>query len=532
MFRTLTAVALSVIVWNICVPVEVVAQHVEPTPCDSQTINTETPWAEFRVIDAETGQGVPLVELETVNGLIFVTDNAGRVAFHEPGLMNRPVFFTVRSHGYEVAKDGFGFAGVKVTPRIGIPSEIKLKRVNTAERLCRLTGEGLYRDSVLLGYKPPAPEFLNPGRVGGQDSIQATIHRNRVYCFWGDTQRMDYPLGLFRMAGATFSVPIPGTEQFDPSNGIPYKYFVDENGFARAMMPLPERPEGVIWVGAVFTAPDDQGEERLIGHYSRRKGLHGEYEQGIALFNDDHAIFESIKQLPLDETWRRPSGHPIHYQEGGRQWLLFGSPTPNVRVPAMLQAVLDPNAYEAFTCVGPSGDSGAEQPDLDDVGAPQWRWQKELPPVTSSIEQKWITTGRLAPEHARFCPTDASNRESRIVLHSGTVRWNEFRKAWVLIAGQIDGKASFLGEVWYAEAVHPTGPFQKAVKIATHDRQTFYNVCHHGFLDSDGGRTIHFEGTYTNDFSGNPIKTPRYNYNQVLYRLDLTSPMLEPAFAR
>ena len=35
------------------------------------------------------------------------------------------------------------------------------------------------------------------------------------------------------------------------------------------------------------------------------------------------------------------------------------------------------------------------------------------------------------------------------------------------------------------------------------------------------GRLIHFEGTYTNDFSGNPDKTARYNYNQVLYRLDL-----------
>ena len=92
-----------------------------------------------------------------------------------------------------------------------------------------------------------------------------------------------------------------------------------------------------------------------------------------------------------------------------------------------------------------------------------------------------------------------------------------------MIAGQIDGKSSHLGEVWYAEAKHPTGPFSTAVKIATHDRQTFYNVGHHAFLDRDGGKTIHFEGTYTNDFSGNPEKTPRYNYNQVLYRLDLGS---------
>ena len=42
-------------------------------------------WAEIRVVDAVSGRGVPLVELETVNNLRFVTDNAGRVAFQEPG---------------------------------------------------------------------------------------------------------------------------------------------------------------------------------------------------------------------------------------------------------------------------------------------------------------------------------------------------------------------------------------------------------------------------------------------------------------
>lgn len=40
---------------------------------------------------------------------------------------------------------------------------------------------------------------------------------------------------------------------------------------------------------------------------------------------------------------------------------------------------------------------------------------------------------------------------------------------------------------------------------------------------------IHFEGTYTNDFSGNPEKTPRYNYDQVLYRLDLGTGALRSA---
>jgi hypothetical protein len=46
-------------------------------------------------------------------------------------------------------------------------------------------------------------------------------------------------------------------------------------------------------------------------------------------------------------------------------------------------------------------------------------------------------------------------------------------------------------------------------------------------LDREEGRYIYFEGTYTNMFSGNPTPTPRYNYNQVMYQLDLADPRLK-----
>jgi hypothetical protein len=48
----------------------------------------------------------------------------------------------------------------------------------------------------------------------------------------------------------------------------------------------------------------------------------------------------------------------------------------------------------------------------------------------------------------------------------------------------------------------------------------------HAFLDQDGGRRIYFEGTYSASFSGNSETTPRYDYNQILYRLDLDDPRL------
>ena len=41
-----------------------------------------------------------------------------------------------------------------------------------------------------------------------------------------------------------------------------------------------------------------------------------------------------------------------------------------------------------------------------------------------------------------------------------------------------------------------------------------------------------FEGTYTAEFTNRAQKTPRYDYNQILYRLDLNDPALAPAQAR
>src|SRR5688500_823300 len=66
---------------------------------------------EIQVVDDATARGVPMVELKTVSNISYWTDSAGRVAFYEPGLMDRDVYFGVKSHGYAMPKDGFGSAG-------------------------------------------------------------------------------------------------------------------------------------------------------------------------------------------------------------------------------------------------------------------------------------------------------------------------------------------------------------------------------------------------------------------------------------
>lgn len=48
-------------------------------------------------------------------------------------------------------------------------------------------------------------------------------------------------------------------------------------------------------------------------------------------------------------------------------------------------------------------------------------------------------------------------------------------------------------------------------------------MLHPEFFQADSP-VIHFEGTYTTMFSGNKQPTPRWEYNQVLYQLDLSKP--------
>jgi hypothetical protein len=113
--------------------------------------------------------------------------------------------------------------------------------------------------------------------------------------------------------------------------------------------------------------------------------------------------------------------------------------------------------------------------------------------------------------------------------HSGSIAWNAFRKRWVTVFMQKFGKPTAFGELWYAEADSPMGPWGPAVKILSHDHYTFYNPRLHPEFTPDNSPILFFEGTYTIQFSDGHQPTPRYDYNQILYRLDLDAPALAPA---
>jgi len=156
-----------------------------------ETWGSETSGRYFtiQVVDRQTGRGVPLVELRTTNNIRYVTDSAGVIAFHEPGLMDRDVFFFVESHGYEFPKDGFGMAGKALRTTPGAEARLEIDRLNVAERLYRVTGQGIYRDSILTGRPVPLRNPVLNGQVMGQDSVFTCFYRGRLFWLWGDTGR-------------------------------------------------------------------------------------------------------------------------------------------------------------------------------------------------------------------------------------------------------------------------------------------------------------------------------------------------------
>ena len=147
-------------------------------------------------------------------------------------------------------------------------------------------------------------------------------------------------------------------------------------------------------------------------------------------------------------------------------------------------------------------------------------WKRDTDTVDAKRMHALIAAGYLRESEVRLKVEDPESGEP-IFMHAGSVHWNEYRKRWVLIGLQIGGKASFIGEVWYAEADRLEGPWGNARHIVTHDHYSFYNPSHHPFLDQEGGRIIYFDGTFSDTFSSAKRKIPRYDYNQIMYRLDL-----------
>ncbi|MCA8962284.1 MAG: hypothetical protein KDC38_17285 [Planctomycetes bacterium] len=438
----------------------------------------------IEIVEAGSGWPVPLVELRTVHGVRFVSDNAGVIAFDLPEAMHRETWLFVSGHGYEVDADGFGYRGVRLIPEPGETRTVQVKRTSIARRLGRSTGAGLFAESQRFGDAQDWPE----SGIWGCDSVQVVVHRGRLFWGWGDTTISSYPLGVFHMTGAT-TVRRP-LSSFEPPLRLRFDLLDDGTGKPVAIAPMPG--DGPTWVAGCVSLPAANGETRMVGSYIKVRKPMNAYESGLCVWNDETRRFERWRKLWSEsegrDAPRMPEGHAVAWRDAkSEEWILFGNPFPALRVPATFEAWQDAS-----------------------------RWEPLTPQATV------ISSHDGAP----------------VKPHSGSIAWNARRGRWVAVFTESFGRPSAFGEVWYAEAPTPTGPWGAAVKILSHDHYTFYNPRLLPELVEDDAPFLLFEGTYSQQFADSPQPTPRYDYNQVLYRLDLDDPALisaregEPRAAR
>jgi hypothetical protein len=252
-------------------------------------------------------------------------------------------------------------------------------------------------------------------------------------------------------------------------------------------------------------------------------------DRTLNVYDDKTDRFRPIRTVNEKEEPLYPRNHPLRVTVDGVDYFYFSDVLPSIRVRADWKSVQDPKAFEAYTCLeqGARFVGDATKLDRDGQGRLKWGWKRDTDILTQKNEEALLKSGKLKASELRSRLVDVETKKP-VRTHGGSVYFNEFKKRYVLITVEVMGKPSHLGEVWYADAEKPEGPWKYARKIVTHDRYSFYNPKHHPFFDQDNGRIIYFEGTYATTFSRPDREaTPRYDYNQIMYRLDLSDPRLK-----
>jgi len=189
------------------------------------------------------------------------------------------------------------------------------------------------------------------------------------------------------------------------------------------------------------------------------------------------------------------------------------------------------DAYESYTPLK-YGTSNADLTKLQfnkdaHTGRLVYSWQRKTSPLSARQQFELVMKGVITQDDALFLQLKDTVTKATLLMTAGTINWNDYRKKYVMIGQQVYGTTSILGEIWYSESSSLVGPWTRAVKIVTHHSVDFYNPMQHKYFDAEGGRVIYFEGTFVNMFDkGSGIVVPRYDYNQQMYKLDLSDPRL------
>ena len=545
------------------------------TCCESMASGQATSqWFRIIAIDENTGRGVPMVRLNLDAGSMnYYTDSHGVIAFHEPGLMGKRVYFKVEGHGYTVEPNEHGEQAVWLKPTSGEDAVIRLQRRWPGQRLYRITGLDPWFHSRRLG--DPLPIDRSPLQAGvmGQDSVFVTTYKQQLFWFWGDTftpGSIPYDSNHEVTAATT---PVPGDSGPDPDVGIVVDYFKDRNGYSKKMI-APEDGGTMTWLDGLVSLTDQTGQEHLFVHYMQvrrlpfdatvpkeqidhplgmwwpddhradyialarlkeqgntpmiqeyRKRIAGtkkryaRVSRGLMEFSDEDEYFHKVTEFPLREADElHVGGHAFRVHDDGTEYICYSGLFPNRRVSATVESIMNIDSYASFTCLKQGTRFSKTSPDLDrrQDGSLNWQWKLNTSPIGPDEQKTLVDGGHIRPEERWIVFRDVeSDREVR--TQHNTIKWNPYRQRYAGIFSEATGS---LGNAWYAEADTAAGPWVYMQKIVSHNGFTFYNPCH--FFDKHEGREVFVEGTVTQWFgTSDQPAMPRYQYNQVMYKLNL-----------
>lgn len=460
----------------------------------------------FRFVDAASGRGVPLVRVQAFAEEHW-SDSQGFIAYCHPDHLDETVNFEIFSYGYGLPG---GWTSASILTERGGSQTIALERKMVAERLYRITGTGIYRDSVLLGLTTPLEQPLLNGLVAGSDTAATTIYRGKVFWIWQDTDRIGYPLGNFRGTSAVSDLEQAGG--LSPHVGVNLTYFVNPDGFAK---PISEDfpPQGPVWMAGLVSLPDATGEERLFASYVKVEGLNAPLDAGVMRFDDETKEFKRVVTNLLEEGFVHPDGHAFKFAHDDGEYVYYPG---RLRIPATAEAIMDRTTYEQFSPYGPDNSSNLM---VDTDGKLDYAFRPNARHVTSELLRN---AGIGREQDLDGHDVDIATGKGLVIL-SPSVVWNPYRQRFLRISQALGP----MGDLYHAEADTPMGPWVYAQRVIEHPGYTFYNPFHHPEFDQDGGRVIFLEATYVDSFTTpKPVPTPRYNYNQVMYRLALDDPRL------
>jgi len=444
--------------------------------------------AEFgiHVVDEADGRGIPMAIVRMSNGVEHLTDSAGWIRIDEPGLMHSRVRLEIHSPGYRMPARGKDSAAVELQFSTTGDVVVPLVRVDIAQRMYRVTGTGIYRDSELLNREVPLPIGNHAaGLVSAWGVQRASIGKKVVWC-WRQSLLSHGGMTSVSVAGAWSDFPEHGG--LDPTQGIHFAYL--PAGTEQVHSLLTAEDPGAIWIEGLTSVPDETGKLNLVAHYIRQ-GAEGERaEHGIAIWTDEKR-FERIVVLGDEYEWQFPAGQCVTRQ-----------PFCHVRCPARLDAVRNPGAFEALSW---------------DTTSHKYTWQQSRPPMSQREESTWIAEGSISQPRTQVRD---HNSQKPVPVQESSIEWNPHHRCYVMIASSVDG------DVWFCESRHLEGPWENAIRIISAEPGRCSSPVQHPFMNQDGGRIIWFETALLD--SG----LPRYDRNELMHRLDLDDPRLKPALAK